>query len=710
MNAFGQVPFRRLERRVARLATCLTVCAVGLYFSAVPAMAAGEADQPAPPVPLYSDHVSASKTIAPGMVIITTKDSFETVVGWYRANLKDQLAEVAMGPTHRHYLTHNGAGVDVVTEGAGAHAVTKISLFWKVGGRATPGATTTAQAKDQPAGAPPPNAEGADTAAPAELASIAPPPSLAGVDRRAIQEPAIMAPAPRAEDLFPPVELASVALLPSLSRLDRLQIQEPAVMAPAPNAEDLFPPVELVSVAPLPRLSGLDRLTIQKPAIMRRAPKVKGHFPEPVELASVTPLPSLAGVEGRPLQEPAVMTPAPNVEDLFPVELVNVTPPPSLAGVDWRLVEEPADMTPAPNVEDLFPAPPKPVPVKLASIAPPLNLAGMDRRSIEGPGIALLLPPPMIEEADEEPAPAVLARVAPLPDLAGVDRSPIAKPAIVTQVSIAPPRPAEAQPSPPDATKRGEDPVGESQGLGYFKQGRYAEALVAWEEAAARGSTDAALALGMMYDSGQGVPQSYTDAFSWYELAAEQDDPVALFNVGVLYDAGYGVAQDTAEAVSWYERAVVRGSGRAAYNLALLYQKGDGVSQDASQAALYFKHAEQLGVTPVQRHRRGRRADYGADEVSFNTIHAIGDDTRQDRPAAAAARIESWAEAGDPYAEYDFAYYCERGIGREIDLRRAYAFYRKAADHARDERLKRVAEAGAAGVKAHLTTAGRRRW
>jgi len=347
----------------------------------------------------------------------------------------------------------------------------------------------------------------------------------------------------------------------------------------------------------------------------------------------------------------------------------------------------------------------------VASVAPALSLAGLDSRSIDGPSIALLLPVPNIEATDEESAPAVLASVTPSPNLAGVERSPIEKPALATPVSITPPRPAEAQQAPPKATRKGDDEAGESQGAGYFRQGRYAEALVAWEEAAARGSTEAALALGMMYDSGQGVPQNYGDAFSWYELAAEQDDPVALFNVGVFYDAGYGVAQDTAEAASWYERAVVRGSGRAAYNLALLYQKGDGVSQDGSQAALYFQHAERLGITPERRHRRGRRADYGVDEVSFNTIHTIGDDARQDRPAADMARIESWAGAGDPYAEYDLAYYCERGIGREIDLRRAYALYRKSADQARDERLKRVAEAGAAQVKAHLATAaGRRRW
>src|ERR1700756_2283391 len=100
MNAFGQGPFRRVERRAAGWATPLTVCAFPLCFSAARALAAGDANQAPPPVPLYSDHVSKSTTIAPGMMIITTKDSFETVVGWYRANLKDQLAEVAMGPTH----------------------------------------------------------------------------------------------------------------------------------------------------------------------------------------------------------------------------------------------------------------------------------------------------------------------------------------------------------------------------------------------------------------------------------------------------------------------------------------------------------------------------------------------------------------------------------------------------------------------------------
>ncbi len=658
MNAFGQVLFRRSEWRAAGLAAGLTVCAIVLGTSASPVLAAGDANQ-APPVPLYSDHVSKSTTIAPGMMIITTKDSFETVVGWYRANLKDQLAEVAMGPTHRHYLTHNGAGVDVASEGSGSQAVTKISLFWKVG------AAASAVAQNKPAAAPAQKAEGTDaTPAPAELASVAPPAALAEVARRPIQELAAVTPAPDAEDVFPaPVKLARMAPPRRLVGLNHRPIKEPAVMALAPKAMNAFPePAELASVAALPSLARLDRLPIQEPPVTATAPQVEDLFPEPVELASVAPLPSLRELERLSINQPAItlVLPVPKLEDdgaaPAPVELVSVTPPLSLAALGSLPIQGLAVMVPAPQVEDIFPAP-----VELASIAPM--------------------------------------------SLGRVDGKPIQEPAAIAPVSIVPPRPSE-----PPAAKKGSGEAGESQGAGYFRQGRYAEALVAWEEAAARGSTEAALALGMMYDSGQGVPQNYVDALSWYQVAAEQDDPVALFNVGVLYDTGYGVRQDTAEAASWYERAVVRGSGRAAYNLALLYQKGDGVAQDIAQAELYFKHAERLGVTPERRHRRGRRAAYDAEEVSFNTLHTILDDARPERPGAAVAQMEGWAEAGDPVSEYDFAYYLERGIGHEIDLRRAYALYRKAADHARDERLRRVAEAGAAEVKSHLVAAGRRRW
>jgi TPR repeat protein len=444
MGSFGKHRFPAATRHGVRLALCLALCGAALSGRASPASPAQSAGLSAPPpVPLYSTGVTKTTIFGPGMIVISTRDSFETVLEWYRINLKGREADVALDPRHHRYVTHDGASVDVSVDGSGADAETKISLFWN-------------------------------------------------------------------------------------------------------SADALSPP---------------------------------GPAPEPVRAGGLQPLAALAGVE--PLPQPA------------------------------------------------------------------------------------------------EPALAALtaARIEPMP-----------------------PRPADAGQADPKAS--------DLQALAYLKEGRYGEALLAWEDAAANGSAAAALDLGMMYDAGLGVPQSYASAFSWYEVAAEKGDPVAIFNIGVLNDAGLGLRRNPDEAVDRYTEAAAKGVGRAAFNLALLYETGDGVEQDDRAAERYFKQAERLGIRAARAHLPGRRGvrpvDADDSDLPFNTIHTIGGGAPERRSADAAARIQSLALQGDPLALYDLAYHVEKGIGREADPHGAYMMYRKAASEARDERLKTAATAAAA----HLEAAG----
>jgi TPR repeat protein len=404
-----------------------------------------------PPVPFYSAHVSNTEILGAGIIVITTQDSFDSVLGWYRANLKDQMADVAVGPNHHHFLTHNGAGVDVSANGEGA---TKISLLWN-----------------------------------------------AGADGPFQSQP-------------PPQEATA-----------------------APTAKD-------------------DR------SAEAEAPAA------PVEIAPIH--------------------------------------------------SEPLSLRPA------------------------------------GPEIAM----------------AELPR----------------------------PKPVQAEPA----------PVADPSGLGFFKTGQYAEALLAWEKAAAAGSVEAPLFIGMMFDTGQGVPASATEALAWYRKAADRGNPIGLFNVGAVYDGGFGVRRDPTEAVDWYSRAAVKGSGRAAFNLALLFETGDGVAQDDEIAAKYFKQAERMGVKSARSHlgRSVRDATASADaDLAFNTVHDIAGGAPKSGSATAAAetdRMRRLADKSDPAASYDLAYRLENGIGADIDLREAYALYRQAAAGTTDPTLTLVAEAGAAQVQAHL--------
>ena len=56
-------------------------------------------------------------------------------------------------------------------------------------------------------------------------------------------------------------------------------------------------------------------------------------------------------------------------------------------------------------------------------------------------------------------------------------------------------------------------------------------------------------------------------ASKWFREAAEQGDPAAQFNLGVLYETGQGVPQNYAEAVKWYHAAAEQGEPQAQFNL-----------------------------------------------------------------------------------------------------------------------------------------------
>jgi len=102
------------------------------------------------------------------------------------------------------------------------------------------------------------------------------------------------------------------------------------------------------------------------------------------------------------------------------------------------------------------------------------------------------------------------------------------------------------------------------------ESGVYAMALREFRVLAAQGDASAQYNLGVMYHSGQGVPQNYAEAAKWYRKAAEQGSARAQFNLGVKYSNGQGVPQDYAEAAKWYRKAALQGYADAQFNVALM--------------------------------------------------------------------------------------------------------------------------------------------
>ena len=258
------------------------------------------------------------------------------------------------------------------------------------------------------------------------------------------------------------------------------------------------------------------------------------------------------------------------------------------------------------------------------------------------------------------------------------------------------------------------DDAGDAQGIALFRSGRFAEAYRDWAVAAQAGDGRAARLLGVMYDSGEGVPQDRGQALRWYERAAELGDAAGMFNVAVSYDGGTGVPRDGATAARWYARAAARHFGRAEYNLALMYETGDGVRHDPAAASRLFRAAASHGIAAARAHLPATQEVMlqlpppNDDALFLSAQRALLSRTPADA-ARAAALFQQAATQDSPagqMAAYDLAWCYENGVGVAANRSQAYALYVHVAANADDPALRRLAEAGALEARGLAPPAG----
>ena len=114
------------------------------------------------------------------------------------------------------------------------------------------------------------------------------------------------------------------------------------------------------------------------------------------------------------------------------------------------------------------------------------------------------------------------------------------------------------------------------------------ERIAAIRDRAASGNAEAQYNLGLLYDSGQGVPQDYAQEATWYRKAAEQGNANAQTALGSMYVNGQGVPQNNAQAAAWWRKAADQGNADGQFGLGLLYDHGSGVPQDFAEAYFWF--------------------------------------------------------------------------------------------------------------------------
>jgi TPR repeat protein len=90
------------------------------------------------------------------------------------------------------------------------------------------------------------------------------------------------------------------------------------------------------------------------------------------------------------------------------------------------------------------------------------------------------------------------------------------------------------------------------------------------------------------------VARDYGAAKRWWRLAAARSAH-ASYNLGLLHESGAGVPRDRAMAARYYRQAAERGLAEAQFRLALMLYEGDGVARDSAHALMWFAIAAARG-------------------------------------------------------------------------------------------------------------------
>ena len=161
----------------------------------------------------------------------------------------------------------------------------------------------------------------------------------------------------------------------------------------------------------------------------------------------------------------------------------------------------------------------------------------------------------------------------------------------------------------------------------------------AYEHFVAQDHTGACCNLGAMYNSGEGVEQSYENARELYEMGADLGDDQASVNLGYIYY--YGRCSEGINYTKAYEcyarGAFLRGNPEAYWKLGDLYAGGYGVRQNDWIAWLMYSKAYEYGKGSIYA---GRAAHHVADYLM------IGIDDKLEKDPERALLLYTEAEVG----------------------------------------------------------------
>jgi TPR repeat protein len=166
------------------------------------------------------------------------------------------------------------------------------------------------------------------------------------------------------------------------------------------------------------------------------------------------------------------------------------------------------------------------------------------------------------------------------------------------------------------------------------------------------------------------LPDRADDAVRLYEeISDEKKDGASYYDLGRMYSRE--VSEE--KAFECYMKAAEMGYTEAYYNVANAYLNGEGVERDFDKAFEWFQKASDSGDTYAklklaQCYKRGAgcERDYAAAMALYQQV--AGDKS---------LRRYSFVDE----AEYELGNMYLKGLGVEVDLRKAYDYFKLAASH-----------------------------
>lgn len=218
--------------------------------------------------------------------------------------------------------------------------------------------------------------------------------------------------------------------------------------------------------------------------------------------------------------------------------------------------------------------------------------------------------------------------------------------------------------------------------------------ITALRASASHGNPKAQYALGVLYESGQGLKKNSRHAFQWYSKAADQGLPEAQTALGRFYADSGGGMHDDREAVQWYHLAAEQNYPEAQYHLAEIYSLGRGLSKkDFMQAEYWYGRAAELGhglsawalaAHYLDRHPKQAlhwlqlAAEQGVKEAQRSLAHcySVGKGVTKNQ-GMAMQWYTAAAKRGDPIALWQIG----RHFAEQQDFVKARDCYRKAGEY-----------------------------